>query len=212
MKQLFLCSLVKDVAGHIASKIDGVSSKNGVIITTAFEDKEHNLDWHYANKQALQDAGFKFDLYTIRGKSNKDLHNDLDKYDLIFVEGGNAFYLLQESQKNNFAEYISERVNKGMIYIGSSAGSVIAGPDIDPVARPERTEMAKELSGTIGFGLVDFSVIPHWADEGRREMAFKVRLPHIYQDKWKLILLTNSQYVEVKDEYYRICDIGEKEL
>ncbi|MEI6690588.1 MAG: Type 1 glutamine amidotransferase-like domain-containing protein [bacterium] len=206
MKRLFLSAQVHHVAKQIAAKIDNLSSLHGVFITTAFEDKDHNLDWHYRNKQGLVDAGFVFDLYTISGKSEQEIIKDLNSYDFIYVEGGNAFYLMQESQKNNFADYIRKRVNDGMIYIGTSAGSVAAGPDIDPVARPERTSMARDLASTEGFGLVDFSIIPHWADEGRRQMAFSVRLPHIYQDKWKLILLTNSQYVEVKDDYYRICD------
>jgi dipeptidase E len=114
------------------------------------------LQWHFKNKASLESCGLVFDEYDIAGKTASEIKRDLDKYNIMYVEGGNSYYLLQESQKNGFGDYVKVRVESGMIYIGTSAGSVIMGPDIEPVRRDETTPLAPELKGTKAFGIVNF--------------------------------------------------------
>lgn len=208
MKRLFLTSQVKYVAHDIAAKLGREVKKPAVFITTTIHDKLHsNLSWHETNRTNLSKAGFLLEDYDISGKSAGQIKSDLAKYEIMYIEGGNSFYLLQKSQHNNFGSYVKERVGEGMIYLSTSAGSVIAGPSIEPVSRIEQTSLAPDLVSTDGYGLVDFVVMPHWGSEEKRKFFEDFRIKHIYNIDYPYILLNDHQYVEVTDELYKIVDV-----
>ena len=54
----------------------------------------------------------------------------IQRTDAIFVGGGNTFRLLKALQDLDLLEPIRRRVKSGTCYIGSSAGSNVAGPTI----------------------------------------------------------------------------------
>lgn len=211
-KRLFLCSQVHFVASHIASRLGKDTGKRMVFIETCVKDKvrpNDAMEWHVQNKQSLVEAGFKYDTYDIAGKTSKQLKADLDKYNIMYVEGGNTYYLLLHSQKNGFSDYVRERVKNGMIYIGTSAGSIIASPDTISGSRPGKSPSDYNLEDTSGFALVNFVVMPHWGDPNKKDMYHNFKLPISYSESNPFILLSDNQYVEVKDDWYRIIDVRE---
>lgn len=206
--RLFLTSQSQYVAHSIGQKLRDEVDKAAVFITTTIQDKPHtDLRWHMDNRTKLTSAGFHFDDYDIAGKTNSQIKKDLSNYEIMYVEGGNSYYLLQESQKNNFGEYVKQRVETGMIYIGCSAGSVIMGPDIEPVRRDETTPLAPDLKGTKAFGLVNFVIMPHWGGEEYRHLYNDYRIKHIYHEDYPYILINDHQYVEVVDDKFHIVDV-----
>ncbi len=208
MKRLFLTSQSQYVAHSIGKKLGSDVSKPAVFITTTIHDKSHsNLAWHHTNRAKLVEAGFHFDDYDIAGKTNEQINSDLVKYQIMYVEGGNSYYLLQESQKNDFGNYVKQRIETGMIYIGCSAGSVIMGPDIEPVRREETTPLAPELQGTKAFNIVDFVIMPHWGGEEYRHLYNDYRMEHIYNEDYPYLLINDYQYIEVVGDQLRIIDV-----
>ncbi|MFZ2199769.1 MAG: Type 1 glutamine amidotransferase-like domain-containing protein [Microgenomates group bacterium] len=210
MKRLFLASQFYVSGANIGAKIPDEAKKNTVFITTSIKYrvfKESELDWHYKNRATLKESGFICEDYDITGKSEQDLKNDLDKYQVIYMEGGNTAYLLQQAQKNNFGKYITTRVNNGMIYVSESAGSVIAGPDIYANGRPGKSSADYGLTDTHGFGLVNFEIMPHWGKENKKADYMTYKIPQAYNEDFPYILLANTQYVEVTDDWYKIIDI-----
>ena len=104
----------------------------------------------------LRKMGFEF-------RSAHDVSNALraiEQSEVIFIGGGNTFRLLHELQANNLIEPIRQAVCNGTLYIGSSAGSIVACPSLKttkdmPVVQPMSFET---------LGLVPFQISPHYLD------------------------------------------------
>ena len=84
----------------------------------------------------------------------------VDNTDAVFIGGGNTFRLLNALYQANLLEPIRNRVQNGMPYIGSSAGSNVAGPTIKttndmPIIQPPSFD---------SLGLVSFQISPHYLD------------------------------------------------
>ena len=78
----------------------------------------------------------------------------------IFIGGGNTFRLLDSLYRSNLLPPIRRRVAEGMLYIGSSAGSVVAAPTIKttndmPIVQPPTFD---------SLGLINFQINAHYLD------------------------------------------------
>ena len=60
----------------------------------------------------------------------------LDDVDVVYVEGGNSYYLLDRVKKTGFDKKIREMLERGVVYVGVSAGSILMGGSID-ITNPE---------------------------------------------------------------------------
>ncbi len=203
---LYLTSSVQKVAHQVAKKIDKKGAKL-VFISTAAEVEEGDLKWKEDDKQSLIDSGFEVTEYTITGQNKEEIKNFLKDFEIIYFSGGNTFYLLEKIQQSDCRDVIIDYVKNGKIYIGSSAGSVIAGPNIEPVRDLDNISKAPNVIDYAGLGLVDFVVFPHWGHELFKEKYLKHRVIHTYNEDNKIILLTNNQYIEVKDDWYKIFEV-----
>lgn len=203
--ELFLTSSVHAVVHDIAKRVDLSRADKLVFINTAAEPKEGDLSWLKNDRRALVDAGFDISDYTITGKSRDQLEKELGEFDYIYLSGGNTVYLLQQSLKSEFVSVIREFIrNKEKIYIGTSAGSIIAGPKIPAY-------LTDEGESQEGYGLVNFTLVPHWGSEDFKERYLSKRLKIAYEKhEYPLVLLRDTQYVHVQGNQMEIIDVKNK--
>jgi dipeptidase E len=89
-----------------------------------------------------------------------DKSKAIEETKVIFVGGGNTFRLLKTLYDLDLLDVIRRRVNAGMPYMGSSAGSNIAGPTI----KTTNDMPIVELASFEALGLVPFQINPHYLD------------------------------------------------
>jgi dipeptidase E len=78
----------------------------------------------------------------------------------IFVGGGNTFLLVKQLYQENIMQLLSDRVNQGMPYLGTSAGSNIGGPNMQttndmPIVMPPSYET---------MNVIPFNINPHYVE------------------------------------------------
>ncbi|MDP2874438.1 MAG: Type 1 glutamine amidotransferase-like domain-containing protein [bacterium] len=134
-----------------------------------------------------------------------NLHNQINikaltDFDVIYVCGGNTFSILDQIRRHGLDSLIVNLVKNGSFYVGVSAGSILAGPDI-AIAGWDKT-WDKNLVGlkdTTGFNLVDFAVAPHFTEKERDILKRKSK-----DINYRVIPITDAQAVLVRDNGYQI--------
>lgn len=210
-KRLYLASSINRTAKSIAEDIGGdVSQLKLAFLDTAAEVEEGDKDWLENDKQSLIDAGFDLFEYTITDKSYEDLKKDLLSADIIHINGGNTFYLLQQSRKSGFDGFVKKHLEAGKIFIGSSAGSIIVGPSISHLETLDNISKAPELTDLNGFGLIDITVFPHWGSSlfpfDKRSEALKT----LYKYYKKIVLLSDNQYIKFDAGFIKIVNVNDR--
>lgn len=84
----------------------------------------------------------------------------LDQAEAIFVGGGNTYALLKRLRESGLISEIQKRVQGGMSYMGSSAGSNLAGPTI----LTTNDWNVVGLNQFEALGLVPFNINPHYKE------------------------------------------------
>ena len=100
--------------------------KKCVIIPTAMEkDKDRDI-WLEETKNELASFGLESDYFYF----GTDENNKLLEYDIIYICGGNVFYLMQMI-KQCCAEETITKAGENAVIVGVSAGSLIMQENLD---------------------------------------------------------------------------------
>ena len=115
---------------------------------------------HEAYTQLAQTAFSKIDKKVVGLHSFKDPLDGLAQAEAIFTGGGNTFLLVQQLHELGLMNVLKEKIVQGTPYLGTSAGSNIAGPSMRttndmPIVYPPSFDT---------LGVVDFNLNPHYLD------------------------------------------------
>jgi dipeptidase E len=140
---------------HVEDEIKNFlgSSKTILFFPFALHDRDG-----YAAKAKTRFEAMGYSLESIHKIDNRQ--KAIAETDAFFIGGGNTFRLLKALQDLDLLEPIRRKVEQGTPYIGSSAGSNVAGPTIKttkdmPIVQPRSFD---------ALGLVPFQISPHYLD------------------------------------------------
>jgi dipeptidase E len=112
----------------------------------------------YASKVQERLQAMGYDVTSIHQSADKQ--RAVEEAQAIFIGGGNTFRLLKTLYDFDLLPAIRRRVEEGMPYMGSSAGSNVAGPTI----RTTNDMPIVEPPSLKALGLVPFQINPHYLD------------------------------------------------
>jgi len=210
----YLAGVIKEIIRHHRAKTllltsTGMQMKDEIIkllqkpaydITVAFistaAKPSENLDYLKKDWTIMRDEmGFNVEEVDIEGKKEREVMELLKLKDIIFVEGGNTFYLLKAMRACNFEKIIRKLLKEGKVYIGESAGSIVAGRTIKTAGWKNADKNIVKLKNLKGLNLVPFDIFVHYLPEHAE--IIKKKLPWKWQRK-KLKIITDEQAILVQ--------------
>lgn len=206
MKRLFLCSSFADVA-NLLIDFANEDLKGKIIAFIPTASLTESIRFYVkTGKKALEKVGMIVEEVEITQFSNEEISSILHKCDYIYITGGNTFFLLQELKRKGVDKIISEQVKSGKLYIGESAGAIIASPDTEYMKNVnfDPIKKAPELEDYSSLGLVDFYTIPHYGNFPFKKKGEKVI--QLYNEKLQLIPISNKQAIFIEDSNIQIKD------
>lgn len=191
-------------ASRVMSRVAQILPKNPkemklAFIPTAGDPWGDNKPWMDADRKMLVDLGFQVEDFDLKNKTEEETRKILEDFDVLFVAGGNTFYLLNEAKKSGFDKVAREMVKVGKIYIGSSAGSYLACPTIIAAGWKHADRNQVGLKDLSALGLVDFIVTAHYTDDYKEAVEKGKKTTNL-----KVVTLTDSQFIVSDGNNYKI--------
>ncbi|AVM25070.1 Type 1 glutamine amidotransferase-like domain-containing protein [Bacillus pumilus] len=205
MKKMFLCSSFKDSYSLLSDFTDeSLKGKRVTFFPTAsvVEEVTHYVE---AAKEAFHQLGMQLETVQIADQSAEDIRKMMEQNDVIYVSGGNTFYLLQELRKHRLDDVLKEEINKGKLYIGESAGSIIMAPTIEYISLMDDQLKGPALSSCQGFNEISYYPVPHMYNTYLGEAAQQIM--EQYEQTLDLCPLTDEQVLLITGEHVEVKSV-----
>lgn len=204
MKTLFLCSYFSDVASLFKTFADQNQFEKKVLFIPTAGNVEEYTTYIDEARAVFADLQFEVEVLDIAEAREDVVREKISQTPCLYISGGNTFYLLQELKKKNLLPLIRERIHQGMVYLGESAGAIIASRDIFYNHIMDDENLAPGLTEYSALSMVDFFVLPHWKEFPFEESSQQTAAA--YDGQLKLLKLTNQQAVLVTNWSYNVIE------
>lgn len=160
----FSSSAVRDKVAVLVSERKYVRAH---IVTTARPEKE-KAPWVSVTKGQLEGMGIKVSFVDFDVGESFDV-----AVDLIYVCGGNTFHLLYSIRHSPspIRDQITAMCDRGGLYIGSSAGAVLASPSIASAGEVHPDKNTDGVTDLTGLHFISQHIIPHYDSSLDAEIA-----------------------------------------
>ncbi|MBI2474605.1 MAG: Type 1 glutamine amidotransferase-like domain-containing protein [Candidatus Taylorbacteria bacterium] len=129
------------------------------------------------------------------GKNENELKTILKNMDLVYVTGGNGFYLLKSIRESGFDKVIKKLLPEGLIYMGASAGSYVTCPTIEMAGlRHQNKYDHYGVTDLRAMALVPFLLTVHYKPEYKNLVQEKIK-----NIKYPLRILNDDQAILIEN-------------
>ncbi len=173
-------------------------------IPTAANNSVGDKSWMTNNLDIVKGLGLaRVDTVDFSAIPKSEWLSHLERVDVLYFEGGDPTYLAEEMIKSGFTDSLSTAL-KNKLYVGCSAGSMVVGEEI---IKSSKNDLG--YRNTKGFGLVDFSIRPHFnrGDRGLFTTDFIAELAKKFSTKFYAI--DDNSAIAVEDGIVEVISEGE---
>jgi dipeptidase E len=186
--------------GYNLTGIPKDQMKIGYVTTAAKGDRG---DFSRNLKYEIRENGYDFEEIDIEGKTKDELREVFKDKNIIHLEGGNSFYLIRAIRETGFAEVLKELLDKGKIFIGTSAGAYIMCPSIEVSNWDQTGKPRYDVTDFTALNYVPFVLKAHYTDNEKETIKEKIKgikYPiHILRDG-QGILFENGKYTFIGED------------
>ncbi|MDT2598394.1 Type 1 glutamine amidotransferase-like domain-containing protein [Enterococcus hulanensis] len=202
MINMFLSSSFADVQEQFEDYLKKFSlAKTVTFIPTASLVEE--IDFYVDEARAtFKLLGFEIEELDVATADTEMIKETLQRNNFIYFSGGNSFFLLEKLKSSGAAEQIIEAVNAGKVYLGESAGAIVAAPSISYIAKMDDRNHAENLVSDDGLNLTTCYPLPHYKEE--YFSAVSLEIFHDFNDLIELVPLTNKEALIIEDHSFFI--------
>ena len=108
---------------------------------------------------AAIDPSIQVDYFDLSDTFSDEQLADLPSYAALYLSGGNTFTFMDMARKRGLKKILEQRLSRGGVLIGASAGSIMCTPSIEIAQFGDENEVG--ITDLSGFGFVDFEFYPH---------------------------------------------------
>ena len=190
---MFIASTFADTVGLFKQRVKG----GAVIFIANPADPFKNKYWVRKDFKAFQNNGYKTIPVDLKQHDADGLSRMLKDYDIIHFCGGSAIYTLQLLREKKMDVVIVDAVKSGLIYTGTSAGSMIVAPDISLCAEDvdeKEAAMVGKIKNFKGLGLVPYYLMCH-SQEKYYVPSTKKAINQLPKNKLPILMLNDGMAV-----------------
>ena len=194
MSKLFLTSYLAGTKNLAKEFLKDVPEKEITFVPTASNTEDYK-EYVDEAEQIFLELGFSINILDVSKTEKQKIENILENTKILYVSGGNTFYLLQELKRKKILDAIKDKISNGMFYIGESAGAIITSKNIEYNQIMDNKEIAPDLDNYEAMNITDFYILPH-----NNEFPFVESTKEtikIYEDKLNLLPISNNEAVFV---------------
>lgn len=164
-------------------------------------DSDKNKFYTCKSMDDLTELGFKPIWYSLKFKNKEQIARELANSDIIWVGGGNTFYLLDIAKKVGFLDVIKDLIiNKQVAYGGVSAGTILVQKDISCAGwEPNFDPNDVGINNFDSLNLVNFTSIVHYEDD-QKDVIAKYK-----QEGEDIYTIPNGGMIVVDGEEVGLC-------
>lgn len=203
--RLFLASEAKhpESIKKLQEYIGGFKGKKIAYIPTASNGNNSWDEWKNGGGwNVVNSLGAEITPILLEDHQNVNFPKSLENKDIIWMAGGACGYLMYWIKRTRLDLYLQKLLEKDILYVGSSAGSMITAPTLQ-IADWYIGEQERGASFLPGLGLTNFDFYPHYEDELFEEIKTKYKGDKMY-------LVKNGEAIIVEDS--KISVLGEERI
>lgn len=161
--------------------------------------------WANTERDMLRGQGMDLVELPLDSTPPEEVDRVLGGVDGVYLAGGETFDLLHVLRSTGADEILTRHVRAGLPFIGCSAGSVVAGPDIEPVSLLDSPGIAPELTDYTGLGFTEYVILPHASGTAPEfPIGVYADIVRTYGENSPLLLLRDGQALLIDETGTRL--------
>jgi dipeptidase E len=180
-----------------------------VFIPTASNVEVGDKTWLINDLVNLKKLNFKsIDIADISAVEEKIWRPKLEDADVLFFGGGNTYHLMEWINKSGLVSFLSKLL-KDKVYVGSSAGSMVASKDlalrISQIIYEEDLDKTEDMPS---LNLVDFYFLPHLNSSSFTKMREENIRDTVQGMTEKIYVMDDNSALKVIDDKVEVISEG----